>query len=248
MFKRLSEALVSTLQTSIETDKDDVEQFVRSAQEQLSSNPQSVDEIEAMNAAAMDIGSRKQHYSELYEGLREKNRMIKQIQGQGKALQDLESKWREFDARLAAFNEKIAGQRQRLAEEIDKRGKSLAVELEKMYDRWQEKKPKERNQLTHEDAAETSAVMGEMKQQWSELEGRIEKLYTDAKHFNKAPPKLQYYEMMQEELRQAQATWCRYDEFRKELAELEPEEWLTFRKKGYFAFQDFFLRWQEQLK
>jgi hypothetical protein len=57
-----------------------------------------------------------------------------------------------------------------------------------MYDRWQEKKPKERNQLTYEEAMETSEVMREMKQHWSELEGKIEKLYVDAKHFGKAPP------------------------------------------------------------
>ena len=71
--------------------------------------------------------------------------MIKQIQGQGVALQELESKWREFDARLGAFNDKIEDQKKRLREEIDKREKALSIELEKMYDRWKEKKPKERN-------------------------------------------------------------------------------------------------------
>jgi hypothetical protein len=33
--------------------------------------------------------------------------MIKQITGQGMRLGDLESMWREFDARLGAFNDKI---------------------------------------------------------------------------------------------------------------------------------------------
>lgn len=55
-----------------------------------------------------------------------------------------------------------------------------------MYDRWQEKKPKERNQLSYEEAMETSEVMKDMKQHWSELEAKIEKLYVDAKHFGKA--------------------------------------------------------------
>ena len=52
------------------------------------------------------------------------------------ALLELESKWREFDARLGAFNDKIEDQKKRLREEIDKRAKTLGVELEKMYDRW----------------------------------------------------------------------------------------------------------------
>ena len=79
------------------------------------------------------------------------------------ALQELESKWREFEARLGAFNDKIEDQKKRLGQEIDKRAKSLADQLEKMYDRWQEKKPKDRNQLSYEEALETSEVMRDMK-------------------------------------------------------------------------------------
>jgi len=51
-------------------------------------------------------------------------------------LQELESRWREFEARLGAFNDKIEDQKKRLREEIDKRTTTLSAELEKMYDRW----------------------------------------------------------------------------------------------------------------
>ena len=103
-------------------------------------------------------------------------------------MQELESKWREFEARLGAFNDKIEDQKKRLGQEIDKRAKSLADQLEKMYDRWQEKKPKERNQLSYEAAMETSEVMKDMQQHWNELEAKIEKIYVDAKHFGKPKP------------------------------------------------------------
>jgi oligoendopeptidase F len=76
----------------------------------------------------------------------------------------LESKWRDFDARLGAFNDKIEDQKKRLREEIDRRAKALGVELEKMYDRWQEKKPKDRNQLTYEDALQISESMRELRE------------------------------------------------------------------------------------
>ena len=49
VFKKLSEALVETLQNSIEKDAEDVERFVKRAQEKLGSNPTSVDEMEAMH-------------------------------------------------------------------------------------------------------------------------------------------------------------------------------------------------------
>ena len=53
---------------------------------------------------------------------------------------------------------------------------------------------------------------------------------------------------MKNELNEAQTTWGLFDSFKEEMEEFNKEEWLTFRKKGYFAFQDFFIKWQETLK
>lgn len=38
-----------------------------------------------------------------------------------------------------------------------------------MFDKWNEKKPKDRNQLTYEEAMETSEMMKELRQQWNDL-------------------------------------------------------------------------------
>jgi hypothetical protein len=43
----------------------------------------------------------------LFEQCEKKNLMIKQMTGQSMGLGDLESMWREFDARISAFNDKI---------------------------------------------------------------------------------------------------------------------------------------------
>lgn len=164
------------------------------------------------------------------------------------ALQELESKWREFEALLAIFNDKIEDQRKRLAEEIDKRTKTLAAELEKMYDRWQEKKPKERSQINWEEALETAESIKDVTEKWTELEGKIEKIYVDAKQFGKKRPHFEYYDLMKQDLGQAQESWGMFNQFKKELDELNKEEWLTFRKKHYFAFQELFINWGDKLK
>jgi hypothetical protein len=41
---------------------------------------------------------------------------------------------------------------------------------------------------------------------------------------------------MKDDLGSAQETWSMFSEFRKELDDMNKEEWLTFRKKSYFAF------------
>ena len=55
--------------------------FVKQSQDQLSANPKSLEEIEAMNKAAMEIESKKQGISDIFEGLQKKNLMIKQSKG-----------------------------------------------------------------------------------------------------------------------------------------------------------------------
>lgn len=49
IFKRLSDALVETLQTSIEKDAEEVYKFIKAGLSKLNSNPQSVEEIERMH-------------------------------------------------------------------------------------------------------------------------------------------------------------------------------------------------------
>jgi hypothetical protein len=49
IFRKLSDALVETLQYSIERDSDEVLKFIKNGQQKLNSNPQSVEEIEKMH-------------------------------------------------------------------------------------------------------------------------------------------------------------------------------------------------------
>ena len=58
----MSDALVDTLEMSIEKDAKEVMIFVKSAQDNLSQNPQSAEEIEAMHKEAMEIGMNKDKY------------------------------------------------------------------------------------------------------------------------------------------------------------------------------------------
>ena len=67
------------------------------------------------------------------------------MKGTALGLGEVESQWKYFDARLATFQDKIQEQKGRLVQELDNRIKTLNSDLEKMFDKWNEKKPKERN-------------------------------------------------------------------------------------------------------
>lgn len=120
-----------------------------------------------MNNDAMAIGVEKAAIMKTFQGCELKSKMIKQMTGVAmRGMGEIESMWREFDARLAAFQDKIEEQKARLVQELDSRVKTLNSDLEKMFDKWQEKKPKDRNQLSYEEALETAETMREMKKQW----------------------------------------------------------------------------------
>ena len=99
--------------------------FVTLGLEKLNSNPQSVEEIEKMHSDAVQIQVEKDQIVKLFDQCVKKNLMIKQIAGKGMFLGDLDSRWREFEARLNQFNDKIEDQKARLAKEIDNRIKEL---------------------------------------------------------------------------------------------------------------------------
>jgi dynein heavy chain 2 len=91
-------------------------------------------------------------------------------------------------------------------------------------------------------------MMRELKEQWKTMETRVVKVQRDCKHFGKPEPKLAFYSKMKDEIDEQQEAWSLFDDFNKELGEFKKEEWLTFRKQKYFAFQDFFLGYGEKLR
>lgn len=123
-----------------------------------------------MHKDAMEIVTNKGKFTELFKSLQKKNHMIKQMIGRGTALDELERLWEQFEQRLASFNEQIEDQKKRLREELEKRTNTVAKELDRMYEKWQENKPKERNQLNVAEAYETSKMMKKMKVDWEELD------------------------------------------------------------------------------
>ena len=83
-----------------------------------------------------------------------------------------------------------------------------------MFDKWNEKKPKERNQLTFEEAMETSEMMKELRQQWNELQSRITKTSRDCEHFAKEKPQFTFYDKMKDELDMQNESWSMFEEFK----------------------------------
>jgi uncharacterized small protein (DUF1192 family) len=85
----------------------------------------------------VQIGVEKGAIVKIFSGCELKSKMIKQMTGIAmRGMGEIESMWREFDARLAAFQDKIEEQKARLVQELDSKIKTLNSDLEKMFDKW----------------------------------------------------------------------------------------------------------------
>ena len=153
-----------------------------------------------MHNDAIELGVEKDGIVKIFEGCERKNKMIKQMKGTSMKLGEIEAMWKFFDARLASFQDKIEDQKARLVQELDNRVKTMNTDLEKMFDKWNEKKPKERHQLTAEGAMEAAEMMRELKEQWKTMSVKVEKVNRDCKHFGKEAPKLTFYAKMKDEI------------------------------------------------
>lgn len=60
-----------------------------------------------MHSDALEIGAEKESIIAVFASVQQKSMMIKQLTGKAMLNNQIESMWREFDARLAAFNDKI---------------------------------------------------------------------------------------------------------------------------------------------
>ena len=162
-----------------------------------------------MQRAVMEIEEQKEGYENMLKHLKTKNSMIKTSTGKGVSLQELDSKWREFEARLGAFIDKIKIQNKKLREEVDKRGIDINNDLQKFAEKWDKttgKAAKDRK-----DAQGMSEMMSDNFSQWTDLEARIEQIYKDCKHYKKTVPQFNLYEQMKGELNKQKETWGMYD-------------------------------------
>ena len=231
-----------SLRSAIKLDIENIGQFIDNSMKKLNVRPQSVEEID--KAKAVEIAGKKNKYVELYNQYEVRNRVLMQISEEGAHIGEIQSRWKNFDVALNAFSSMIDEQKNVLKQETYKLIHTFNGELEKTYNRLEALKPKDMNYMDRETAMETSEKITEWRDKLDELEGKIKNITADCEHFGISLPQFTYYEELKNDLAKQEESWRLYNEFYKELAELEKEDWLSFsRGKCIYQFQDFTDKW-----
>lgn len=159
--QRLNEALIVTLKTSVKTDIDYLDEFLKNANAKLTQRPQNVEEIAKAQKEALDVAGQKEKTYKQYQNLQEKTKILKNITGASPNLSVISDKWENFEVSVEAFAEVIEQQREVVKQDIQKRGEDLAISLDKFASRWTALKPKTIDELDMQSAVENAEKVKE---------------------------------------------------------------------------------------
>ncbi|KAL3981549.1 Dynein heavy chain N-terminal region 1 family protein [Acanthocheilonema viteae] len=143
MLQRLFDTLIWTLRYSINNEIHDINRFLNQAIEVLSSRPQSIAEIAEANQKHIEFGKSNKEMKRMLDLIEEKNVLLRSIGGSGaEQLPTVLALWEKFELMLDSHQSMIKEQVDTLKSNVNTRLKSLSDEIEKLFVRWNQFKPK----------------------------------------------------------------------------------------------------------
>ncbi|VDM11275.1 unnamed protein product [Wuchereria bancrofti] len=249
MLQRLFDTLIWTLRYSINNEIHDINRFLNQAIEVLSSRPQSVAEIADANQKHIEFGKFNKELKKTLDLIEEKNVLLRSVGGSGAEQLPIVLKlWEKFELMLDSHQLMIKEQVETLKSNVKTRLKSLNDEIEKLFVRWNQFKPK--NELFDDDR---NALIGaiqfikEKRDEFDELQRKRDSLLAECEQFDIQKLEMPLFDEMEIDLKNCENNWLLYEQFNVGLQEMANEEWILFRSKTY-RFDEYLHEWDDKLK
>ncbi|EJD73854.1 cytoplasmic dynein 2 heavy chain 1, variant [Loa loa] len=249
MLQRLFDTLIWTLRYSINNEIHDINRFLNQAIEVLNSRPQSVAEIADANQKHIEFGKSSKELKRTLGLIEEKNVLLRSVGGSGaEQLPTVLKLWEKFELMLDSHQSMIKEQVETLKLNVGTRLKSLNDEIEKLFVRWNQFKPK--NDLLDDDR---NAVLGaihfikEKRDEFDELQQKRDTLLAECEQFGIEKSEMPLFDEMENDLKNCENNWLLYEQFNVGLQEMADEEWILFRSKTY-RFDDYLHEWDDKIK
>uniref|UniRef100_A0A158Q7Q4 Cytoplasmic dynein 2 heavy chain 1 n=1 Tax=Elaeophora elaphi TaxID=1147741 RepID=A0A158Q7Q4_9BILA len=247
MLQRLFDTLIWTLRYSINNEIHDINHFLNQAIELLSSRPQSVAEIAEANQKHIEFGKCNKEMKRTLDLIEEKNVLLRSVGGSGaEQLPTVLSLWEKFELMLDSHQLMIKEQVEILKSNVGARMKSLIGEIEKLFVRWNQFKPK--NDLLDDDRnAMLRAIqfIKEKREEFDELQEKRNALLTECEQFDIEKSEIPLFDEMAIDLENCENNWLLYEQFNVGLQEMADEEWILSKT---YRFDEYLHEWDDKLK
>ncbi|KAL4440929.1 hypothetical protein ABPG74_009342 [Tetrahymena malaccensis] len=239
--------LTNSLKNSVKSDCEILEEFVTNSLEKLSNKPKTMEEMNAAKSSYFELKGQKKPMQQKLNNIQVKNKLLRNLVGFVQNTSNIEKRWENFELAIGDFDNILAEQTKTIKQEIGKRSEGVNQEIDKFFAKWQNLKPKQTEELDKEQARELAAKMKEWRNDWAEIEKKVEAIQKDCDHFEMDQPAFVSLSQVRRELQSEESQWKVFDDFSSELETFEKEDWLVIKGKLY-DFQDFTMKWTEQLK
>jgi dynein heavy chain 2 len=258
LFQRVQDSLLVSLRRSLLQEFKDVDNYLDTSNQRLSSLPNTVAEIGEAKKQWKEIDAKKDTMKSISRACVEKKKLLFQY-APGTAVDISEvsirmanldgegGRWDEFDINLEAFNDLIEGAKDRLKGTLDENVVTLNMSIDKFGNRWRQLKPGDVKNWEYSEVKKIFAALEDWKQQFQELSKNAENLIESCMTFGMPRPRFDGLDALSTDIENTTKSWDMLKQYHEELKVISDQDWLTFSVNVY-ALQDFAVKWAENLK
>ncbi|XP_065833043.1 cytoplasmic dynein 2 heavy chain 1-like isoform X2 [Oscarella lobularis] len=247
--QRLYDSLLSSLRRSITLNVQSIDTFLSGAVDDLSTRPQSVEEIGKANQLHTELSSRRPQIKPLFERAEMKNKLLRSVAGGGsEQLAQLHTRWDKFELMLESHEMMVREQVDSMKAGVESKVNAFHQNMEKFSARWHQLKPKDVDLDRDDKALQDSVVsLKERRAEFDELQETMKSIEAECMHFGMTKPDFSLAEEIRSDLEQHEEMWKMFEDFHSGLEEMTKEDWISFRTKSYL-FDEFLASWFEKMR
>jgi dynein heavy chain 2 len=175
--RRLHDAMLNYLKSSIVRDANLIDTFVDQSLETLNDRPQTLDEVGESYKKHEELNSKRKDILPLYQRLELKNKLLRSVAGGGhEQLIQLQLKLDKFESMMDTHIQLINDQKDHLKQNIQARYDAFSNECEKIKLRWQQFRPREQDMEDEKKCREALNLVREKEKEIQDLMKQKEKI------------------------------------------------------------------------
>ena len=258
LLQRIGDTLLVTLRRSLLQEFKEVDQFLETSAERLSTRPHSVQEIGNAKKQWQEIDARKDTVKATSLGCVEKKKLLLQyapgtviditeVTSRMSNLEGEGGRWNDFDISLEAFNDMVEEQKEALKDSLEEECVTLNINIDKFGNRWRQLKPTDVKSWEYSEVQRVFESLDDWKKQFEDLHLAAATLMDNLLTFNMPKPRFDGLDSLIEDFAATKKSWDMLEDYYSEMKVISDQDWLTFSTNVY-ALQDFAQTWADSLK
>lgn len=253
---RLGDSLLVALRRNVLTVLKEVDSFLTTSMERLSTRPESISEISDATAEWNRISENSPGIKLQWDRIEPARKLLLTSHSNQLDISEvleiharLPSLWDNFEVALVAFNDMIHDQREALKARVDDDVEACRQKIDQFASRWKSLKPDAASLDWNQPAAVETVLdeLGEWKEQFAEIDRVASECVSNCEHFELPAPEFEALDSIKRDYETTQLEWDKYREFKDELMVQREKDWLSFRASIYDA-EDLARKWLDTFK